>query len=37
MLVSIDLAGGSPQGSEKGPGPVLPLVLSRLEFQANSV
>lgn len=35
MLVSIDLDGGYPQGSDKGPGPVLPLVLSGLEFQAN--
>lgn len=35
MLVSIDLAGGHPQGSEKGPGPVLPLASSRLDVQAN--
>lgn len=32
MLVTIDLAGGCPQGSKKAPGPVLPMALSRLEF-----
>lgn len=35
MIVSIDLAGGCPQGSEKEPGPMLPLALSRLEFQTD--
>lgn len=36
MLVNINGARGYPQGSEKGPGPMLLLALSRrLEFQAN--
>lgn len=35
MLVGIDLSGGCPQGPEKVPGPVLPLALSRLEFQTD--
>lgn len=35
MLVNIDLAGGYPQSSEKGPGPMLPLAQSGLEFQTD--